>query len=232
MAITVSVASITVPFATLAQTVANNPAASSSAAQFRSDGIFGCNQTGAAASSVGTISASGTYVPVADAAVILNTGYLVYLACSLRPLVSALSQNATAGLVKKIIVSFNSGNDGGPQFSQNIDNETTDVANKRFVKIIQGGVLNTINPAIKGVVQTAVVRAYSASVQQPNAVLRCPYAGDLQALLKGKVWSKPLPLLPSERVPISIERDGPAPRAGSASETAADAAEAEQSAGA
>jgi MoaA/NifB/PqqE/SkfB family radical SAM enzyme len=53
-----------------------------------------------------------------------------------------------------------------------------------------------------------------------------------QALLKGKVWSKPLPLLPSERVPISIERDGPAPRAGSASETAAEAAEAEQSTGA
>ncbi len=53
-----------------------------------------------------------------------------------------------------------------------------------------------------------------------------------QALLKGKVWSKPLPLLPSERVPISIERDGPATRAGSASETATEAAEAEQSAGA
>ena len=53
-----------------------------------------------------------------------------------------------------------------------------------------------------------------------------------QALLKGKVWSKPLPLHPSERVPVSIELDGPAPRASATSGTADDAAEAEQSTGA
>jgi MoaA/NifB/PqqE/SkfB family radical SAM enzyme len=53
-----------------------------------------------------------------------------------------------------------------------------------------------------------------------------------QALLKGKVWSKPLPLLDSERVPVSIERDGPAPKAGVAAGGADDAADAEQATGA
>ena len=77
------VAGILAPLAVNAQTA---PASTATRAQFSSDGITGCNQTSAAASSVGAFVASGTYVPVSDAAVELNTGYIVYLDCSLRPL--------------------------------------------------------------------------------------------------------------------------------------------------
>jgi MoaA/NifB/PqqE/SkfB family radical SAM enzyme len=38
----------------------------------------------------------------------------------------------------------------------------------------------------------------------------------VQALIHGKVWSRALPLLPSERVPIDIERDGPKASGGAA----------------
>jgi hypothetical protein len=138
---------------------------------------------------VGTFSASGVYVPVADAAVILNTGYLVYVACSLRPLVSALRQNASAAIAKNILNSFNTGNDGNPQFSQNINRESGDVADKQFVDDIQGGVLNTLHPAIKDVVQRAVVQSYRDTTRNPSNVLACPYKGDLSKLLNGSEFS-------------------------------------------
>jgi hypothetical protein len=184
-----SATSIVLPLVVSAQTVANNPATSSPTSQFASDGIFGCNQTGAAASSVGAFSASGAYVPVSDAAVELNTGYLVYLACSLRPLVSALSQSATAGLVKKVLTAFNTGSNGNPQFSVNIDKEDLAVADTRVVNDIQGGILQTLNPAFQNTVQTAVVRSYQSATRQRNAVLTCPYSGNLQSLLDGQVFS-------------------------------------------
>ena len=154
--------------------------------QFQTAGITGCNQTGAAASSVGAFSASGSYVPVSDAAVELNTGYLVYLACSLNPLVSSLSQSATAGLVVKALKALTNGNAGGPQYSVNLDAENLNVANSIMVSAIQGGAFSTLNPALRGNIQTRVVQSFAASTQQPNAVLSCPYSGDLTALLNGQ----------------------------------------------
>ncbi len=189
IAIAISTSQVALPLMVSAQTVDQNPATSAPSRQFASDGIFGCNQTGAAASSVGEFSASGTYVPVADSAVILNTGYLVYLACSLRPLVSALSQNATAATARKILLAYNTGNDGNPQFSQNINKENGTVADKQFIKDIKGGIFNTMNPAFKAQVQRAIVQSYVDETQHSNSVLTCPYVGDLSQLLSGAVFS-------------------------------------------
>ena len=173
--------SVTVPSAT-------DPSGSTTY-QYQSNGIYGCNKTGAAASSVGAFAASGSYVPVSDAAVELNTGYLVYLECSLRPLVDSLSKSATAGLIKQTLTAYNTGNNGGPQFSVNIDNENTAVATNRFVQVVQGGVLNPLNSALRNNVQTSLVRSFSASTQQPNSILSCPYTGDLNSLLNGQTFS-------------------------------------------
>ena len=179
-----SLGSVLVPLIANAQAATAVPPAA-----FQSDGVFGCNQTSAAASSVGAFSASGSYVPVSDAAVELNTGYIVYLDCSLRPLVSALSQSATAALVKKILTAFNTGSNGNPQFSVNINSENLTVANKAILADLNGGVLNTLNPTLKSPVQSAIVNAYSSATQNPNAVLTCPYTGDLNALLTGQTFS-------------------------------------------
>lgn len=175
--------SVAMPLLANAQT-----ASSTQPYQFQSDGIAGCNQTSAAASSVGAFTASGTYVPVADAAVELNTGYLVYLFCSLNPLVSALSQSATAGLVKKALVTYNSGNNGAPQFSVNINSENLNVGNNTVLAAVPN-MMNAINSALKTNVQNGIVQTYYNATQQPNNVLTCPYTGDLNALLNGTTFS-------------------------------------------
>src|SRR3990167_9643499 len=55
---------------------------------FSRQGIFGCSQTGSYSMSVGTLGAmGGAFVPVNDAAVTLNTGYLVFKECVLRGIV-------------------------------------------------------------------------------------------------------------------------------------------------
>jgi hypothetical protein len=179
--------SILMPLAANAQAATQAPA-SAQPYQFQSDGIAGCNRTSAAASSVGAFTASGSYVPVSDAAVELNTGYLVYLACSLNPLVSALSQSATAGLVKKITTTYTSGNNGGPQFSVNIDTENLNVANNTVLAIVPD-MMSAVNSALKSRVQNSVVQTYYSATQQPYKVLNCPYAGDLNALLNGSTFS-------------------------------------------
>ncbi len=157
--------------------------------QFSTNGIAGCNQTSAAASSVGAFSASGSYVPVADSAVELNTGYLVYLACSLNPLMSALSGSATAGLAATTLTAYTTGNNGNPQFSVNINNEINALGKTTVVNVLQGGALSTVNPAFQSAVQTAVAQNYYSSTQQPSAALACPYTGDLTALENGQAFS-------------------------------------------
>ena len=52
----------------------------------------------------------------------------------------------------------------------------------------------------------------------------------VQALVRGKVWSRALPLHPSERVPINLEQDGPKAKGGASS--ADEAQDASQAAGA
>ena len=61
------------------------------------NGIFGCRGQGAQIANVGTTRAiGGVYVPVNDAAVTLNTGYLVYKECVLDGMARSIAQNASA----------------------------------------------------------------------------------------------------------------------------------------
>jgi len=161
------------------------PTTGAQAYQFQSDGIYGCNQTGAAASSVGAFAASGSYVPVSDAAVELNTGYLVYLDCSLRPLASALSERTTAGLVKKILVSFTQGNSGNPQFSVNIDNENARVRDNAVVPAITT-IAAATGQTFQDPIKTAIARSYAANTRRPTAALACPYT---TTQINGSIWT-------------------------------------------
>ena len=92
---------------------------------------------------------------------------------------------APAGLVKKIEISYTQGNNGGPRFSVNYNNESMTVGTNQFVNSIQGGILNTLNPALKNGVQVKLVQAYQLSTQQANSILSCSYSGDLNAPLGG-----------------------------------------------
>src|SRR3989338_1502007 len=170
---------------------------SASAEGFSRQGIFGCNDAGAYSMSVGSLSAmGGAFVPVSDAAVTLNTGYLVYKECVLRPMVNKLRENATANLVKQTVTQFNTGRattangvtTNGPMFPANLSKDMQTISDNVVNNDLNGSRLNMLNPAFSSEVKTAVYRNYQANVQNPNGVLACPYArssADLKDVQRG-----------------------------------------------
>ena len=170
---------------------------SASAEGFSRQGIFGCNDAGAYSMSVGSLSAmGGAFVPVSDAAVTLNTGYLVYKECVLRPMVNKLSENAIANLVRQTVTQFNTGRTtttngvttSGPMFPANLSKDMQTISDNVVNNDLNGSRLNMLNPAFSSEVKTAVYRNYQANVQNPNGVLACPYArssADLKDVQRG-----------------------------------------------
>lgn len=150
--------------------------------------IIECNRTGAdAMTSIGSTVALGTsYVPVADAAVELNTGMLVYKECVVRQAVIRLREAALANFLKKNYQAIQTGRNGNPMYFVN-PSEITNVADAAFVDFLQDGTLSNLNPAIRSDVTRALVQSYSVQTREPAKVLTCPYQGDLGQWAKGGV---------------------------------------------
>src|SRR3989344_2312469 len=88
-------------------------------------GIFGCLGQGARVQNVGTRAAiGGVYVPVNDAAVTLNTGFLVYKECILDGVARKIAENAQASLVGQSSRAILTGRNGNPQFETNARKES------------------------------------------------------------------------------------------------------------
>lgn len=198
----ISCALVGAPLIALAQTdtaAANTAAPSASAPLPSTDGIFGCNETGSYAMSVGSLNAvGGTFVPVSDKAVTLNTGYLAYKECVLRLVVDAEAHTLSAAKINQDLQTFlglnktspNYRSPGNPYFVQYYGKEQFQAgnagANAAFPAIV--GALNT---AFQSQVQTALARNYAQITQQPQLALTCPYGGDLNSVLNGRttdVW--------------------------------------------
>ncbi len=156
----------------------------SSSYNFQSDGIFGCNQNGAYAMSVGALSAQGgAYVPVADATVELNTGILVYKECVLREVVDREREAATSALLQKAYQAIQNGRNGGPQYVVNQNQEVVSQAiDPTLFAILQGSTLQNMNPAFLSDVKDAVAQTYAAEINSPQNILTCPVQGNLTAL--------------------------------------------------
>lgn len=161
-------------------------AQSDSPPSFSREGVFGCSQTGSYSMSVGALSAvGGAFVPVNDAAVTLNTGYLVYKECVLRGIVDRMRENATANLQRQILVAYQRGRNGQPLFSQSIPLESRAVRDKTVLDYAQSGQFNALNPALRQAIPRAVVQNYMAARNKPNAAYGCPYAGNLNTVYSG-----------------------------------------------
>ncbi|MDB5187889.1 MAG: hypothetical protein JWO50_409 [Candidatus Kaiserbacteria bacterium] len=161
---------------TESQQIATSDAAATSAPPptVSNDGILSCNQTAAYGQSVGAFSArSSVYVPVSDAAVTLNTGYLVYVACQLRPLVDRLREKAIADTTNQTSRSYLTGRDGTPMFSQNYQQEGVTVQNTTAVKSLQTA-QSTMAPAFSSAVTRSLAQSWIAQTDNPYADLRCP----------------------------------------------------------
>lgn len=159
----------------------------SSAYAFQRQGVFGCNLNGSYSMSVGALSATGgVFVPVNDAAVTLNTGYLVYKECVLRGIVDRMRESASSALQKQIINAYERGRNGQPLFSQSIPLEQRDVADAAVMRSLQDGTLSTVHPAFRSAVMRGVGQGYMAARNAANQNFACPYAGNLGAALNGR----------------------------------------------
>ncbi len=154
---------------------------------FKRQGVFGCSLSGSYSMSVGALSAvGGVYVPVNDAAVTLNTGYLVYKECVLRGVVNRQRETATASLQKQVLNSYTTGRDGNPLYSSNIVGEKIAETDRIYLLNLQNGTLNAVNPAFRPAVTRAIAQGYAAARNAPNKDFECSYKGDMTNFLNGK----------------------------------------------
>lgn len=162
----------------------------SGAAGFNRNGVFGCNLTGSYSMSVGTLGAiGGAYVPVNDAAVTLNTGYLVYKECVLKEIVSNIRKAETAKTVAQTTRQFNAGRNGNPYFPVNLPKEVEARGQEVMLNAIRNGRLDALNPAFIDLIKQEVLRNYYAQTRNSSASLACSYAGSaeqLRSVLTGK----------------------------------------------
>lgn len=170
------------PLSALAQTASDQTTAAGSPVSLSSQGVFSCNQTGAYAMSVGSLGAvGGTFVPVSDNAVTLNTGYLVYKECVLRPVVAAEAHAASYGYSKAELQQYLTGNNGNPYFVQNYGQESA----AAFTQGWNGGfysVTNALNSAFQQQAQVALARGFAQQSNASYASLSCPYSGSLTSI--------------------------------------------------
>jgi hypothetical protein len=168
------------------QVCVNEPSASDVYA-FKRQGVFGCSLQGSHSMSVGALSAvGGVYVPVNDAAVTLNTGYIVYKECVLRGVVNRQREAATAGAARQVIQNVASGRNGNPYFSQVLQTEARNRQLQSVIKSLENGSLDSLSPALKEQVKRAIAQGYRSTVLNPTRHLECPYQGNIQtAIQKG-----------------------------------------------
>ena len=156
-------------------TTAGQPRQLTASYQFQREGLFGCNLTGSYSMSVGALAAvGGIYVPVNDAAVTLNTGYLTYKECVLDGVIKRQVEQITSGLAKKRITDAVTGRNGNPQYVQNIRYELLEERSKAFVQIIKDDqYLEPLCSPIKNTVKNALVRSYYTASQKANSAFAC-----------------------------------------------------------
>lgn len=142
------------------------------------DGIFGCRGEGANISNVGTLVAiGGVYVPVNDAAVTRNTGYLVYKECVLDAVARKISESATAELVSQGSRAITTGYNGGPQFPADFTEEVDRRGNIITLNALDDANVGVICPAFKNSVRVASARTRVARQNQPNQAFTCTLPG-------------------------------------------------------
>ncbi len=166
-----------------------------SAYQFQDSGILGCSQNGAYAKSVGAFTANGVYVPVSDAVVELNTGYLVYDECVLREVIDRLRDSAITQMTNQITGQITQGNNGNPQYSVNLGNEMQTKYSNALAAAVSNGITNNVNAAFQSTVKSAIVQNNYAAINSPTAALSCPYTGNLTALYQGQTTDSALSAL-------------------------------------
>lgn len=143
------------------------------------DGIFGCMGLGAQVQNVGTRTAvGGIYVPVNDAAVTLNTGFLVYKECILDGVARKIAENAASEMGRQGLTAFIRGRGGGPQYPVNIQEDLKRQENIIVVNALQGPYQNALCPAFKNAVIGNYARQFVRTQNSPISMATCSIPTD------------------------------------------------------
>ena len=169
------------------------PPASGDQYAYQRQGLFDCNKVGGDVASVGATSAiGGVYVPVADAAVELNTGILVYKECVLRQLIDREREAALAGFLRKTYQTIETGRNGNALYLKQPQQEDVEHGDSTYVYgfLNDGVTFLNLNIALQAPLKRdAAVNRYAETRKAQNASLVCPYQGDLT-----QWWSGEAPL--------------------------------------
>ncbi|MBI5456222.1 hypothetical protein HY969_00610 [Candidatus Kaiserbacteria bacterium] len=153
-------------------TCANGQATASANNSLLRDGIFGCNASKYA--NIGTLTAvGGIYVPVNDAAVTINTGYLVYKECILDGVVTKISEAARTELAGNILRQLTTARQGRAMYVVNQEEELMSGADQIVLLGVDNANIGSMCPAFKNQVRSAVVRNYLMTRNAPTADLEC-----------------------------------------------------------
>src|SRR3989344_7993950 len=138
------------------------------------DGILGCRGLGAQVANVGTLSAiGGIYVPVNDAAVTLNTGFLVYKECIPDGVTRKIAENISAEYLDQQFRAFAEGRNGGAQFVENEYDELRRQGDIIVVNSLGDGNIGVLCPAFRTTVRATRARTYMIQRNRPNTAFAC-----------------------------------------------------------
>ncbi|MFZ2886973.1 MAG: hypothetical protein WA021_04105 [Minisyncoccia bacterium] len=149
-----------------------------------SNGIFGCLGRGAEVAIAGrsnpgtTRAVGGVYVPVNDAAVTLNTGFLVYKECILDGMARQIAQNYSSELGRQQVQAFNEGQNGQGTYLRNFDTllQPYNVRiTEQNVQAIQNG---QMCGAFRGRVASAVARNVLYTMNGQASAATCSFTSD------------------------------------------------------
>jgi len=157
---------------------------------FLREGLFGC-AAGEYALPTGTLTAiGGIYVPVNDAAVTLNTGYLVYKECVLDGVIVAMREAATAALVKSSLNYITRGGENGePLYPTNLKNYYAKFGIETTFENLKDYSIGQVCAPYRQQVRVTLAREHLREVQNRTSNFSCNIGlsnADHQALLRGK----------------------------------------------
>lgn len=177
---------------------------------FARDGIYGCQGIGQVGP-VGQRHAAGTFVPVSEEAVALNTFILVNKFCVLDGLNVRQREALVSGLLRAAVSGINKGPDGRTQYSQNVPQEMRERSDEVAQKFLEDESLNNICAPYRDSVKQAVLRNYQNRTRKQTSTYACKFPGtpdQLQKLLDGNLdegggFAAYLSLLQSGNDPLS-----------------------------